>query len=257
MSSVRTQKRPKMGMGKSIKKYRVKNGLSQNDLAQELGVTQGRISQWESGATPPDDMAEQLVRMGAICPENEYKDSPEKWFTPEEIEFISKNYNQLNIIGVAKALGAEYVKVLAMVSKIKEEMLPMYDPKNGEIEVGEIFHHKGYRVVLVRKLNDVGVFFDQESATAFRAPLSFANKADGVRHRKIVEGSILSRRMQGHLSINRTTRFALLKGTNVKVNQLKDFEDGISAGSEMLIKVLAETFGVDTRTILHWARTEA
>lgn len=256
MSSARMQKRSKVEVGKSIKKYRVENGLNQNDLAQELGVTQGRISQWESGATPPDDMAEQLVRMGAICPEDEYKDSPEKWFTPEEIEFISKNYNQLNIIGVAKALGAEYVKVLAMVSKIKEDELPMYDPENGEIEVGEIFHHKGYRIVLVRKLNDVGVFFDQESATAFRAPLSFANKADGVRHRKIVEGSILSRRMQGHLSINRTTRFALLKGTNVKVNQLKDFEDGISAGSEELIKTLAKAFNVDTRTILYWARTK-
>ena len=244
-------------VGKSIKKYRVENGLSQNDLAQELGVTQGRISQWESGATPPDDMADQLVRMGAICPEDECEDGPEKWFTSEEIEFISKNYNQLNIIGVSKALGAEYVKVLAMVSKIKEEMLPMYDPENGEIEVGEIFHHKGYRIVLVRKLNDVGVFFDQASATAFRAPLSFANKADGVRHKKIVEGSILSRRMQGHLSINRTTRFTLLEGTGVEVNQLKDFEDGMSAGSEELIKTLAKAFNVDTRTILYWARTKA
>lgn len=37
----------------AIEKYRRKNGLSQSDLANMLGVTQGTISQWEIGATFP------------------------------------------------------------------------------------------------------------------------------------------------------------------------------------------------------------
>lgn len=64
-------------------------------------------------------------------------------------------------------------------------------------------------------------------------------------------------KVEGHLSTRRTSRLEMLEGTGITAGQLRVFEDGVSAGSEVLIKTLAETFGVDTRTILHWARTEA
>lgn len=36
-----------------IRILRVTNGLNQQELAHELGVTQGAVSQWESGASRP------------------------------------------------------------------------------------------------------------------------------------------------------------------------------------------------------------
>lgn len=242
-----------MQIAERIKKYRYENGLTQGGLAREVGVVQMSVSRWERGLPISDPMADRLIRAGII----HFEDDPEKWFAPEEIEFIAKNHNRLNVIGLAKALDAEYDKVLAAVSKIKEEKIPMYDPENGEIQVGELFYHKGYKVALVRKIDGLGVFFDQESATAFRAPLSFADEADGVKRKRVVKGSILSRKVQGHLNTNFASRFAMLKGTRLEVSQLRAFEDGVSAGSEVLIKTLAKTFNVDTRTILHWARTKA
>lgn len=246
-----------MEIANRMKSYRAENGLTQTDLAQELGVSQASIALWERGATLTDAVADQLIEVGIICSEDLYDDA-EELFSPEEVEFIAKNRHRLNVIGLAKALDTEYDKVLAMVSKIKEDELPMYDPTKGRIQVGELFYHKGYRTALVRELDgDMGVFFDQASATAFRAPLSFASKADGVRKRKVVRRSIMKIKVEGHLSTRRTSRLEMLEGTGITAGQLRVFEDGVSAGSEVLIKALAETFGVDTRTILHWARTEA
>ena len=246
-----------MEIAERIKKYRLENGLTQSGLARELGVAQETVSNWERGETLPDTTADRLIEIGAICLEDIHGDL-EELFSPEEVEFIAKNRHRLNVIGLAKVLDAEYDKVLAVVAKLKEDELPMYDPEKGRIQVGELFYHKGYKVALVRELSDgLGVFFDQASVTAFEAPLSFADEADGVRRRKAVKGSILSRRVQGYLNTRCTSRFEILKGTNVRVDQLTSFEDGVSAGSEALIKALAEVFGVDTRTILYWARTEA
>ena len=41
--------------GRNIRNLREKNGLSQRQLAVELGVTQASVSQWESGSTAPRD----------------------------------------------------------------------------------------------------------------------------------------------------------------------------------------------------------
>ena len=37
----------------AIKKLRMKAGISQTDFAKQIGVTQGAVSQWESGVTAP------------------------------------------------------------------------------------------------------------------------------------------------------------------------------------------------------------
>ncbi|MBQ8496264.1 MAG: helix-turn-helix transcriptional regulator [Clostridia bacterium] len=38
----------------NILKYRKKNGLSQNELAQKLGVSFQAVSKWEKGKSAPD-----------------------------------------------------------------------------------------------------------------------------------------------------------------------------------------------------------
>ena len=50
-----------------IKRLRLKNGFSQTQLAMKLGVTQGAVSQWESGKTRPDpDQLVQLARLFSV-----------------------------------------------------------------------------------------------------------------------------------------------------------------------------------------------
>ena len=43
-----------MNIGKSILSLRKKNGITQDDLAAELGVTAAAVSKWENGYTLPD-----------------------------------------------------------------------------------------------------------------------------------------------------------------------------------------------------------
>ena len=51
-------------MASNIEKKRKEKGLLQSDLARELGVTQGAISQWEKGMTEPS--IKYLVKMAQI-----------------------------------------------------------------------------------------------------------------------------------------------------------------------------------------------
>ncbi len=48
----------------SIKERRVEKGLKQGDVAVALGVTQGAVSQWESGVSNPSiDLLVKLARL--------------------------------------------------------------------------------------------------------------------------------------------------------------------------------------------------
>ena len=44
----------KYEIGERIKKYRIIKGMSQKELAQRLGVSVSRVSNWESGLNRPD-----------------------------------------------------------------------------------------------------------------------------------------------------------------------------------------------------------
>lgn len=49
-------------IGKQIRKYRAEKRMSQKQLADKLGITNSRVSNWEQGTNRPDaDM------IGAIC----------------------------------------------------------------------------------------------------------------------------------------------------------------------------------------------
>jgi len=53
-----------MTMGERIKELRKKNGMTQTDLAKELGVTKGTTSTWETGSRSPSfDVLDQLCGM--------------------------------------------------------------------------------------------------------------------------------------------------------------------------------------------------
>ena len=44
----------KLMIGENIRSYRKKNGLTQEEFAERLGVTYQSVSGWENGATYPD-----------------------------------------------------------------------------------------------------------------------------------------------------------------------------------------------------------
>ena len=51
-------------MATYIKEMRKKRNLTQGDLAVQLGITQGAVSQWESGLTNPT--LETLVKIAEV-----------------------------------------------------------------------------------------------------------------------------------------------------------------------------------------------
>lgn len=44
----------KYGIGARIRKYREDRGLSQLELAEKIGISNGRLSNWEQGINRPD-----------------------------------------------------------------------------------------------------------------------------------------------------------------------------------------------------------
>lgn len=59
----------KYEIGKRIRKYRVELGLSQRQLAEKIGVSNGRVSNWEQGLNRPDaDMLADLCYALQVSP---------------------------------------------------------------------------------------------------------------------------------------------------------------------------------------------
>lgn len=61
----------KYEIGKRIRKYRENLGLSQKELAEKIGVSNSRISNWEKGINRPDaDILADLCRALKVSPSN-------------------------------------------------------------------------------------------------------------------------------------------------------------------------------------------
>lgn len=59
----------KYEIGKKIRKYREELNLSQRQLAEKLGVSNGRVSNWEQGLNRPDaDMLAELCYALQVSP---------------------------------------------------------------------------------------------------------------------------------------------------------------------------------------------
>jgi transcriptional regulator with XRE-family HTH domain len=52
------------GIGQTIRVARIKKGMTQADLAETLGVSQGAVGQWEQGITTP--RPRHIVRLSAL-----------------------------------------------------------------------------------------------------------------------------------------------------------------------------------------------
>lgn len=59
----------KYEIGKRIRKYRQERGMSQKVLAKKIGVSNGRVSNWEQGLNRPDaDMLAELCYALEVSP---------------------------------------------------------------------------------------------------------------------------------------------------------------------------------------------
>lgn len=59
----------KYEIGKRIRKYREELGISQKELAEKIGVSNGRVSNWEQGLNRPDaDMLAELCFALQVSP---------------------------------------------------------------------------------------------------------------------------------------------------------------------------------------------
>lgn len=59
----------KYKIGEKIRKYRQERGFSQKELAEEIGVSNGRVSNWEQGLNRPDaDMLAELCYALEVSP---------------------------------------------------------------------------------------------------------------------------------------------------------------------------------------------
>lgn len=59
----------KYEIGNRIRKYRESLGISQKQLAEQIGISNGRISNWEQGINRPDaDMLAQLCSALKVSP---------------------------------------------------------------------------------------------------------------------------------------------------------------------------------------------
>ena len=59
----------KYEIGNRIRKYREESGFSQKDFAQQLGVSNSRVSNWEQGINRPDaDILADICRVLNVSP---------------------------------------------------------------------------------------------------------------------------------------------------------------------------------------------
>ena len=59
----------KYKIGEKIRKYRQELGISQKELAKRVGVSNGRVSNWEQGLNRPDaDMLAELCQALEVSP---------------------------------------------------------------------------------------------------------------------------------------------------------------------------------------------
>ena len=57
----------KKSVGKAAKRWRIERGLSQNDMAEELGCSRSMVSQFERGFSISGDIFGSLIWNGLPC----------------------------------------------------------------------------------------------------------------------------------------------------------------------------------------------
>ncbi len=97
-------------IGENIKKYRIKIGLTQEELATKLGKSKNVISNWERGDNKPDaDVIEEICLIFNIAPNQLYGwDEQQKTHSTIAAHFEGDNYTEDELEEIEKF--AEFVK---------------------------------------------------------------------------------------------------------------------------------------------------
>ena len=107
----------KLTIGENIRKYRKKNDLTQEELAERLGVTYQSVSRWENGTTYPDlellpsisellaVTVDELIGMSQIEKEKRAKET----FDELRRECIKKDYDSDKIISLIRDIRRNYI----------------------------------------------------------------------------------------------------------------------------------------------------
>lgn len=107
-------------LGKRIKELRLARGLSHEEVAKELGLSQGAISQWETGkSSPKGKNRKALANMLGVSEASLFSESlpelqPAREPTPEEI---------LEIFIRGSAIAAEKKDILRAIVRATDEEL--------------------------------------------------------------------------------------------------------------------------------------
>ncbi len=91
MMNSEKKEKPQYKIGSRIRKYREAIGLSQKDLADKLGISNSRVSNWEQGINRPDaDMLGDLCVALNVSPSEllDVRLDPEE-FTSKEKEVLT------------------------------------------------------------------------------------------------------------------------------------------------------------------------
>lgn len=186
-----------MSLGKNISKFRKKENLSQEGLAEKIQVTRQTISNWELGITIPD--AYQVIRLSTalnveleqLIPKEYYKNELDVWEKFHELlmqEIDADTYkvyfDDLEYIGIEskilkvrcpyysikKTIKDEYeeliVRLFNMVSNDKINGIKCYEkePKKSHIKESEEEKKKTLILILLQELNEPLLeFFDTGS----------------------------------------------------------------------------------------------
>lgn len=126
-----------MSIGKKIKELRKSKNISQEKLADELGVSQAMVAQYESGKRNPkietlNRIAKALTVDISSLVEFPYLDKDSKTIYIDtrrkedyEESLLLTNFRRLNINGKEKAI--EHVEMLAKIPEYQKEDSPDQD----------------------------------------------------------------------------------------------------------------------------------
>lgn len=107
--------------GEKIKKYRIEKCVTQQELADRIGVTQSLIGQWERGVRNPSGKTRMRISDALNIPiEALQSDWDALKGKNAEISMIEEYYNNLNAKG--KALVIDILKMIASTTKYQKDV---------------------------------------------------------------------------------------------------------------------------------------
>lgn len=121
-----------MKLSNKILNLRKEKGLSQEELAEKIGVSRQAVSRWEGGAAQPDAAnLLQLSRLFQVTADYLLDDDREREEAPA-LDPHAKTKRKERIAGCVAALGALGIFILYILSRIIEVMVPHITYENGE-----------------------------------------------------------------------------------------------------------------------------